>query len=416
MTTHLGAARSDPVALPTRRTHPFDPPAELGELREESPLHRLVYPDGHVGWLVTSHRLARVVLGDRRFSIRHIKTRAPVEMALTQAFRELASKHRTRMTSHHGGNFLEMDPPEHTRLRRLLAAEFTPQRIHALRPRVEAIVEENLDSMTAAGPPVDFVATFAEPVPSHAICELLGVPFAARDEFHRYSNATEDPSRDIAQIVEGYLAFDDLIRRVVEHARSAPGSDGLLARLALTGELTDGELAGVGKLLVAAGHHTTKNMLSLGLFALLVDGRRWQSLQANPALVPTAVEELLRYLTSFQIGAFTRTATEDLELDGVAIHEGESVTVSFSAANRDPERFADPDELDLGRDARGHVAFGHGIHVCLGQHLARVELELSFAGLLARFPALRLAVAAEDAELHPGDVSQAGLYRLPVTW
>src|SRR5262249_47065041 len=186
--------------------------------------------------------------------------------------------------------------------------------------------------MADAGSPVDFVDAFAEPVPSLAICELLGVPYAERDEFHRYSNATEDPSRDIAQIVEGYLAFDDLIRRVVEHARSASGSDGLLARLAATGEVTEGELAGIGKLLVAAGHPTTKNMLSLGLFALLVDRRRWRSLREDPSLVPTAVEELLRYLTTFQIGAFTRTATEDVELAGIVIREGESVTVSFSAA------------------------------------------------------------------------------------
>lgn len=415
MTKSMPTAESAPVALPTKRTHPFDPPRELGQFREQQPIRRLAYPDGHVGWLVTSHALGRAVLTDPRFSIRLAKTRPPVAMALSAAFKKLESEHASRLSSRHGGNFLEMDPPQHTRFRRILAGEFTFRRMEELRPRIEAVVTDHLDAMEKAGPPVDLVESFALPIPSLVICELLGVPYSDRDEFHRYSTAIEDPAADIDEIVAGYLAFDDLIRRVVENARNESG-DGLMGRLAASGELTNDELVGVGKLLVAAGHHTTKNMLTLGTFTLLYEPGRWKALGADLSLIPGVVEELLRYLTIFQLGAFARTALEDIQLGSVLIKRGESVTVSLSAANRDPERFDDPDRFDPTRHASGHLAFGHGVHMCLGQHLARIELQVGLAGLLRRFPSLRLAVPVEEAPLHPGDVGQAGLYRLPVAW
>jgi cytochrome P450 len=412
MTQSIPTAESAPVPLPTERTHPFDPPSELGRLRAEEPIRRLAYPDGHVGWLVTSYALAREVLTDPRFSIGLARTRSPVDLPLRHAFKKLASDHGT---SRHGGNFLEMDPPQHTRFRRLLAGEFTFRRMEELRPRIEAIVSEHLDAMEQAGPPVDLVESFALPVPSLAICELLGVPYGERDEFHAYSTVIEDPAGDVDEIVDGYLAFDALIRRVVDHAR-AEESEGLMGRLVASGELDYEELVGVGKLLVAAGHHTTKNMLTLGTFTLLYEPGRWETLGAETSLIPAAVEELLRYLTIFQLGAFVRTALEDVQLGGVLIKTGESVTVSLSAPNRDPEKFEDPDVFDPTRRASGHLAFGHGIHMCLGQHLARIELQVGLAGLLRRFPTLRLAVPVDEAPLHPGHVGQAGLYRLPIAW
>lgn len=411
----MPTGESTPIALPTQRIHPFDPPSELGRLREREPICRLAYPDGHVGWLVTSHQLARTVLADPRFSIRLAKSRSPVALALSAAFKKLESEHGSRLSSRHGGNFLEMDPPQHTRFRRMLAGEFTFRRIEELRPRIEAIVADHLDVMEQKGPPVDLVETFALPVPSLAICELLGVPYSERDAFHRYSIAIEDPAADVDEIVAGYLEFDDLIRRVVEHVRGEPG-DGLMGRLVATGDLSDEELVGVGKLLVAAGHHTTKNMLTLGTFALLCEPRRWEALRADPSLIPGAVEELLRYLTIFQLGAFSRTALEDVEVGDVLVKTGESVTVSLSAANRDPARFEDPDVFRPSRHASGHLAFGYGVHTCLGQHLARIELQVGLAGLLRRFPTLQLAVPVEEAPLHPGDVGQAGLYELVVVW
>jgi cytochrome P450 len=415
MTRKGSTADLAPLPLPTRRSDPFDPPSELGRFREEEPIRPLAYPDGHVGWLVTSHALGRAVLGDPRFSIGLAKKRSPADQALREAFKRLASEENSILSSSTAGNFLEMDAPQHTRFRRLLAGEFTLRRMEALRPYLEQIVDDHLDAMAQAGPPVDLVESFALPIPSLAICELLGVPYSERDKFHQYSTAIDDPAATVDDIVAGYRAFDGLIRRVIAHELVQPG-EGLLGRVIRSGELTEKELVGVGKLLVAAGHHTTKNMLALGTFTLLYDRRRWVALNADPQSMVATVEELLRYLTIFQIGAFTRTALEDLELGGVLISSGQSVTVSLSAANRDPERFDEPDVFDPTRPATGHLAFGHGVHMCLGQHLARIELQVGLAGLLRRFPTLRLAIPAEEVQMHPGDVGQAGVARLPVAW
>jgi cytochrome P450 len=183
-----------------------------------------------------------------------------------------------------------------------------------------------------------------------------------------------------------------------------------------SGEFTDDEIWGAGRLLIAAGHHTTTNMLALSIFALLSKREHWERMLADLSLVPAAVEELLRYLTTFKIGAFTRCATEDIQIGDVTVRDGECVTVSLPAANRDPDRFARPNELDLDRRATGHMAFGHGIHMCLGQHLAREELQAGIAGLLARFPSLRLAVPVSDVVMHPDNAGQAGPRELPVAW
>lgn len=395
---------SVPVTMPTGRVDFFDPPAEFRELREQSPLRRLAYPDGHLGWLVTSHALARAVLADRRFSSRAELRRSPIP--------------RPGMDAIYGhpappGYFLAMDPPEHTRFRRALTAHFTVRRMAALEAHIERMFSERLDAMAAMGSPADLVEQFALPVPSLVICELLGVPDADRAEFQRnaivhlsLSSTAEESSAALKAIV-GYVA------ELTRQKRQAP-DDALLSHLATTTDLSDDELAGVGLLLLLGGHETTTNMLALGTFALLRNPAQLRTLLDDPGRIPAAVEELLRFLSIVQF-SIVRTATEDVELGGRTVSAGETVTVSLPAGNRDPQRYPRPDELDITREATGHLAFGHGVHQCIGQQLSRVEMRVGFAALLARFPDIRLAVPADEVVLGY-ELSIYGVHRMPVAW
>jgi len=311
------------------------------------------------------------------------------------------------------GFFLRLDPPDHTRFRKLLTGQFTVRRMKMLEPRIEEIAGGFLDAMQAAGPPADLVEMFALPVPSMVICELLGVPYEDRDRFQRDSktllslHTTADEARAAMRRTLDYMA--ELVRR----KRAEPGDD-LLSGLIETGELKDDELAGVAMLLLIAGHETTANMLGLGTYALLTHPDQLAAMRAGPATVDGAVEELLRHLTIVHIGP-TRTALEDVELAGRTIKAGDSVTLDLRVANRDPSRFPDGDRLDLTRGSAGHLAFGHGVHQCLGQQLARAEMRIAYPALLRRFPRLRLAVPADDVPMR-ADMAIYGVHRLPVTW
>ncbi|MCC3775009.1 cytochrome P450 [Streptomyces sp. UNOB3_S3] len=383
---------------------PFDPPAELGRLREKEPLSRLLYPDGHLGWLVTSHALAREVLADDRFSARSELRRMPVRTALN-AERELQKAPP--------GMFTNMDAPEHTRYRRLLTGHLTVKRMKLLEPLITRITEDLLDEMERHGPTADLLEAFAAPIPALVMCELLGIPYPDREQFQRdlalLSNLRSGGDDAKAAIASIQAFFADLIR----DKRANPGDD-LLSGLATSTDLTDAELTGMGFLLLAGGHETTANMLSLGAFALLCHPEEWARLRADRSLVGNTVEELLRYLTIFQIGTM-RAALEDVELDGKVVKAGETVSISFSAANRDPERFPDPDRLDITRSTSGHMGFGHGVHQCIGQQLARVEMRIGFDLLSRRFPTLRLAVPAEDVPMRH-NMSFYGVDSLPVAW
>ncbi|MGW4096603.1 cytochrome P450 [Mycobacterium sp. NPDC004974] len=389
------------AALPNARTArcPFDPPEELARVRERGPLSRLVYPDGHVGWLATSHALVRAVLADPRFSSRYELMHLPLA--------DIGD-----MPSAPVGDITGIDAPEHTRYRKLLAGKFTVRRMQRLTERVEQITTEHLDAMAQHGPPVDLVQAFAQPIPAMMICELLGVPYADREFFERQAAAVNDVAATREERHAAYTALGQYVHELVLNKRTEP-TDDLLSDLTTT-DLTNDELAGVGSFLLGAGLETTANMLSLGVFALLCDPEQLAALRADPGLADNAVEELLRYLTITPTGV--RAALEDVELGGQLIKAGESVTISIQAANRDPEKFAAPDTLDLRRNASGHLAFGHGIHQCLGQQLARVEMRVAFPALIARFPTLRLAIPPEDVPLRDDASSIYGAHRLPVTW
>lgn len=392
-----------PRRLPTERPRPLDPPEELGRLRAEEPVSPLLYPDGHVGWLVTSHAAARKVLSDQRFSARGDIKKVPFELPSGGRPWEQVPP----------GFFMHMDPPDHTRYRRLLTGQFTVRRMKALEPRLEQITEEHLDEMERQGPPVDLVPAFALPIPSLAICELLGVPYGERKRFQDHSTTVMRIGSSGEEVAAAFAAIYGLIHELVLLKHKEPEDD-LLSGLIATGELNDAELTGIGMLLLMAGHETTASMLSLGTYALLRHPGEVKRLREDPKLFGNAVEELMRYLTIAQFGV-PRTALEDVELEGKLIKAGDGVTVSLAAANRDPGRFEDADSFDVGRSTSGHMAFSYGIHQCLGQQLARVEMRIAYSALFRRFPELRLAVDVEDVPLR----SEATMYAassLPVAW
>lgn len=387
--------------LPTTRPAgcPFDPPRELATA---GPLTRMTYPDGHEGWLVTSHELNRAVLADSaRFSSRYELMHMPFPMPGLPAELPPASP----------GDLTGIDPPEHTRYRQLLARYFTVRRMRLLTARTEEVCAARLDVMAEQGPPADLVAVYAQPVPALMICSLLGVPYADHEFFQRQmmvltsnSGAQEDKGAAINALHE-YLA--DL---VVAKRRSP--TDDLLSELT-SSDLTDVELAGTGAFLLGAGLDTTANMIALGTFALLSNPTQLAALRDGQVTADQAVEELLRYLTIAHTNV--RVALTDVELGGEVIRAGETVTLSMQSANRDPARYPDPDRLDLSRNASSHVALGYGIHQCLGQQLARVEMRAAFPALLRRFPTLRLAVAPTEVPLRT-DSTLYGAHTLPVTW
>jgi cytochrome P450 len=311
------------------------------------------------------------------------------------------------------GFFIGMDPPHHTRLRRLLTGQFTVRRMKALEPRIERIVADHLDAMAQAGPPVDLVAAFALPVPSLVICELLGVPYADRERFQRDSSTLLSLEASDGDAGTAWVSMATFLAELVARKRAEPADD-LLGGLVAGGELSDDELVGVALLLLIAGHETTANMLGLGTFALFLHPDQLEALREGRVDVANAVEELLRYLTVISFGT-TRTAVEDVELGGEMIRAGEPVGVYLPTANRDPLRFTSGDDLDLSADAHGHLAFGHGVHQCLGQQLARIEMRIAYPALLRRFPTLRLAVPADEVPLR-SDMAIYGVHRLPVEW
>lgn len=398
-------ASAAPISLPVARSTPFDPPKELGRLRASDPLRRLIYPDGHVGWLATSYPLARAMLADPRFSARSELKRVPIRRQGADPFIGKPAL---------PGWFIDLDPPHHTRYRQLLAGLFTVRRIGQLQPEVERIVNDQLDAMAAAGPPAELVEQFALPIPTLAICGLLGIPYADRSGFHRDSAILFNLGVTAQQGADAMHRLTDYLLKLIRRKRARPAYD-LLSSLAQRQELTDAEIAGIGVLLLTAGHETVASMLGLGAFALLSSHRHQLELLRDGAVSPVfAVEELLRYLTIFQYGV-PRSPLEDIGLAGHRIRTGECITISLPAANRDPDRFIQPDMLDLARNARGHLAFGYGAHQCLGQHLARLELRIALPVLLRRFPGLRLAMPADKVSLS-ADVGFYGVHSLPVTW
>ncbi|WP_367131345.1 cytochrome P450 [Saccharothrix sp. HUAS TT1] len=370
------------------RSYPFPEPDDLGvnesylELQRDEPVARVRLPYGREAWLATRYADAKVVLADPRFR------RAPVMDAAYDPPRTMPEVPRV-------STILSMDPPEHTRLRRILAKAFTARRTAQLRDRAQEIVDDLLDRMEAQGPPADLVDGLAMPVAITLISEMLGVPSLDRAQFRAWSDAAVAITAfTVPEIEAAGASLRAYIRDLVEDKRRNPADDMLTVLVHAhdnDDRLTEEELVSFGVTLLIAGHETTGSEIGNFVYQLLTNPDRLAELRADPSLLPAAVEELLRITKLSGAPGFPRVAIEDVELSGVTIRAGEAVFVDGLVVNRDPAVFPEPDKIDFHRPHNPHFAFGHGVHHCIGAPLARMELQVSISSLLNRFPDLRLA-------------------------
>jgi cytochrome P450 len=377
----------------------LDPIDQLARVRAQEPVSRLPLPFGVKAWLVTGYDEVRQVL-----------SRAD---SFSNDFGNLAGSAGVG-GQHDPGGLGFADPPAHTRLRRLLTPEFTVRRLQRLQPRIDAIIAEVLDTIDKVDGPVDLWPTFALPIPSLTICELLGVPYDERRHFQRLSTARFDLAggggSSLSAMTESVSYLLDLVAR----QRVLPG-DGLLGALIREhgDAIDDRELAGLADGVLTGGLETTASMLALGVLVILQNPESATLLTAGDGdSINQYVEELLRYLTVVQV-AFPRFATRDIEIAAVTIAAGDGVACSLSAANRDTARGSHMNDFDPTRPSVGHLAFGHGIHRCIGAELARMELRAAFPALLGRFPGLRLAVEPDQLTFRDASIVY-GLDALPV--
>jgi cytochrome P450 len=409
MTTTASEASQDSdetpeFPMPRAERCPFDPPPQLQALQAQGPLTKVRIWDGSTPWLVTRYAQQRALMADPRVSADIDRPGYPLTTARGQGGASIS--------------FVLMDDPEHGRLRRMVTAPFTVRRVEGMRPVVQKIVDGLIDTMLAGPKPVDLVQAFALPVPSLVICELLGVPYQDHDFFQDNSKNLINLGVTAQERGAAFVALNGYLEELVTSKLADPGDD-VLSRLATqinAGELTPSEAAQMGVLLLFAGHETTANMIALGTLALLENPDQLALLRDSddPKLAAAAVEELLRFLNITHNGR-RRVALEDIEVDGQLIRAGEGMIMANDVANRDPDAFPEPDRLDLRRDARRHVAFGFGVHQCLGQPLARMELQVVYSTLYRRIPTLRAAAALDEIHFkHAGSVY--GVDELPVTW
>lgn len=389
--------------IPAHRLGGFDPPACYERQREQAAVTRVRLWDGSTPWFVTSHAGMRAVLGDRRFSADAAATGFPW---VTQTSEAVSVEFPT---------LIRMDPPEHDRIRRALAPEFTWARAQQLRPVVAEIADAAIDAMVARGPPGNLVADVATVVPARVIGTVLGVPYRDYLELQQLSAPSQEMTPSAGQVRDGLQELRHYLERIVDGKRARPGDDLLSRLVAADGPgLGRDAVVAIARLLLLPTADIVAHMIGLGFLALHEHPGQLARLRRDPAQAGAAADELLRYLSVLHTG-LPRVATEDVELSGCLIKAGEGVICSLPAANRDPGQFREAARLDIDRDARRHLAFGYGIHRCLGQFLARVELEVALRALLRKPPGLRPAVPASRLRFR-GDMLVYGVHELPVTW
>lgn len=379
-----------------------DPYRVYAELRALGPVHRVRMPEGADAWLVVGHDEVRAMLNDPRLSKDMRQAAEGFSLPIVAA----------------GPHMLNLDPPHHTRLRKLVTKEFTPRRVQAMAPRVQEMTDELIDAMLAAPDRrADLVDALSFPLPMGVICELLGVPSLDREAFRGWSNtvvgsAPPQEKREAAAEVAAYLA------ELVAAKRQEPGEDLMSALIRTTDEdgdrLSPEELLGMAWILLVAGHETTVNLISNGVLALLTHPDQLADLRADFGLLDNAVEEMLRYDGPVETPTF-RFAVEPMDIGGTIVPAGELVLPVLADADRDPARYPEPDRFDIRRDARGHVAFGHGIHYCLGAPLARLEAKIAVRTLLERCPDLALDAHPATLTWREGLLIR-GPHRLPVSF
>ncbi|MFL6246732.1 MAG: cytochrome P450 [Thermoanaerobaculia bacterium] len=379
-------------------------------LRQHAPIHRVRLRNGSKAWLITRYEDAVAVLGDPRFAKDPLKAKSDGGARPPWLPGPLRALSR---------NMLDLDEPDHRRLRGLVQKAFTPRVVEELRPRIEVIAAELLDAIAQRGTgTADLIAEYAGPLPVTVIAELLGVEHADRRRFHRWSKhivAADTSTWHALRAIPAGITFILFLRKLIRKRRAAPGED-LLSRLIEVQDAGDrlsaDELLAMCFLLLIAGHETTVNLIGNGVLALLEHSEQMQRLREEPALLSSAVEEMLRYGSPLQF-ATERYAIADVEIEGVRIPRGSLVYVVLAAANRDEQTFADPDRFDITRTPNRHLAFGHGIHYCLGAPLARLEGQIAIRRLLDRFPSIELHRGA--TLLWRRGLVLSGVERLPVT-
>lgn len=394
-----------PMKYPFPDGHRLDVPPEFAELRAKCPVQRVELPYGGEGWLVTRQAEVKTVLGDPRFS---------------RAATVQADIPRTQEWLNPGGDILSLDPPEHSRIRRLISGAFSRRNVEVWQPRIEELVGELVAGTRAAGSPVDLVDSFSMPLPITVICEMLGVPASDQHFFQRFSELVFSgvgvPAEDVEAASDALMSY--LAEHIARH-RAEPQNDLLSELIAARdedeGRLSEEELVTLGVTILAAGHETTANAIANSVLTLLVDGL-WTELAQHPERIDTAVEELLRFIPLGGSESLPRIATEDVTLGEVTVREGEAVFPAMVSANFDEEVFTDPQVLDLERSHNPHLAFGFGPHFCPGAQLARTEIRVALATLLREFPALRLAVPPAEVPWREETALIRGPRHLPVAW
>ena len=383
-----------------------DPYPVYAKLRAEGPVHRVLDPDGEEVWLVVGHDACRAAFTDPRLS-RDWRNSGNMSQIVNTEQDQAALAH-----------MLMSDPPDHTRLRRLVAKEFTPRRIDALAPRIQQLTDELLDTMLAnPDRRADLIASFAFPLPMTIICELLGVPELDRDAFRAWSNEMVARTSPEAE-ARAYEEMPAYLAELIAAKRANPGDDLLSAMIHTVDEggdrLSPAELIGMSVLILIAGHETTVNLIGNGMRALFTHPDQLADLRADFGLLDGAIEEMLRYDGPVET-CTDRLALEDVEMGGSVIPAGSTVLIVMADADRDPARFAEPDRFDIRRDARGHIAFGHGLHYCLGAPLARLEGRIALRTLLERCEGLAMDADEADLPWMPGLLIR-GVRKLPVRW
>ncbi|MFC4852695.1 cytochrome P450 [Actinophytocola glycyrrhizae] len=390
---------SAPVRLPFEQVDPLLIAPGLRELRSQGVIHRVLTAVGDEAWLVTGHAQVRRLLDDERLGRAHPAPETAARSGESALFGGPLGDFATEHT-------------DHARMRSLLQPHFSPRHLRALGPRVAALTAELLDELAEQGPPADLHAALAVPLPILVICELLGVPYADREQFRAWT-ADAANTRDHARSERGLGELFGYGQELVAAKRAEPGDD-VISRLCAEDGVSNAEAAGLSMALLFAGHETTVVQIGLGALLLLADPGQWRAVVDEPGLVHGAVEEILR-APARSGGGIPRYARSDLEVDGVTVRAGDLVLLDTGAANHDPAVFADPDRFDVTRPAAGHLTFGHGMRYCIGAPLARTELRVVFTQLAARFPTLRLAVGVEELTMRR-DVLTGGLAALPVRW
>ncbi|WP_030061670.1 cytochrome P450 family protein [Streptomyces novaecaesareae] len=384
-----------------------DPYGGYTRLRADAPVHRVVGPDGLPFWLVTRYPDVRQALADPR-------------LALDKAHAAPGNYRGFALPPALDANLLNMDPPDHTRIRRLVVRAFTPRRIAALHAPIEQVAGQLLDAMAPSGR-ADLLAAYAAPLPITVICDLLGVPEDDRHDFRAWTDTliTPDPQQPEAAraAVKAMLGF---FTGLIERKRTEPGDDLLSDLIAVRDEqdggggLSEDELTSLAFLILFAGYENTVHLIANAVLALLTHPEQLAALRAEPELIDGAVEEFVRFDGPAPL-AIRRFPREDVTIGGVTVPAGETVLLALGSANRDPGQFTDPDRLNLRRRENGHLALGHGIHYCLGAPLARMETAIALTALLRRFPALALDVPVERLRHRP-TLRARGLLELPVRY